>query len=177
MISAALFVGYAGVMLSIERRLRRTGGPGIIAFELAGSESRAGDMMAAWGPEGQRMARLSLWLDFGYMLTYGALTAVLLDRTRRRRGHAAVIPAFAMGAVAGDAIEGISLLNVLDGRRVAANARRARMAALAKFAVLAASLGYLAAGRARGERRDGWIGSLRRGEPLTGLVEEPAHGR
>jgi hypothetical protein len=27
----------------------------------------------------------------------------------------------------------------------------------------------------RGERRDGWIGSLRRGEP-TGAVEEPAQG-
>jgi RimJ/RimL family protein N-acetyltransferase len=28
----------------------------------------------------------------------------------------------------------------------------------------------------RGERRDGWIGSLRRGEPLSGAVEEPAQG-
>ena len=28
----------------------------------------------------------------------------------------------------------------------------------------------------RGVRRDGWIGSLRRGEPLTGAVEEPAQG-
>jgi hypothetical protein len=145
-ISAALFVGYTGVMLSIERRLRRTGGPGIIAFELAGSESRAEDMKAAWGPEGQRMARLSLWLDFGYMLTYGAMTAVLLDRTRRRRGHPAVLPALAMGAVAGDAIEGISLLSVLNGERVAANARRAKTAALAKFGLLAAALGYVAVG-------------------------------
>jgi RimJ/RimL family protein N-acetyltransferase len=29
----------------------------------------------------------------------------------------------------------------------------------------------------RGERRDGWIGSLRRGETLSGAVEEPAQGR
>ncbi len=28
----------------------------------------------------------------------------------------------------------------------------------------------------RGERRDGWIGSLRRGDPLNGTVEEPAQG-
>ncbi|MGB6515095.1 MAG: GNAT family N-acetyltransferase [Mycobacterium sp.] len=28
----------------------------------------------------------------------------------------------------------------------------------------------------RGERRDAWIGSLRRGEPLSGAVEEPAQG-
>jgi len=50
-------------------------------------------------------------------------------------------------AVAGDAVEGISLLNVLKGRRVGANARRARTAALAKFAVLAGCLGYVAAAR------------------------------
>ena len=29
----------------------------------------------------------------------------------------------------------------------------------------------------RGERRDGWIGSLRRGEPLTGAAGEPDDGR
>ena len=29
----------------------------------------------------------------------------------------------------------------------------------------------------RGVRRDGWIGSLRRGEPLTGLPDQPAQGR
>ena len=28
----------------------------------------------------------------------------------------------------------------------------------------------------RGERRDAWIGSLRRGEPLTGQPDSPAHG-
>lgn len=145
----ALFVGYTGVMLSMEQRLRRTGGPGIIAFELAGTASRAEAMMASWGPAGQRAARLSLWLDFGYMLTYGALIAELLDRTRRRRGHPAVLPAVAIGAVAGDAVEGISLLKVLNGTHVVANTRRARTAALCKFAVLAAALGYVAAGGGR----------------------------
>jgi len=105
--------------------------------------------MHAWGPQGQLAARLSLWLDFGYMLSYGALIAALIDRARRRRGHPAVLPALAVGAVAGDAIEGISLLNVLNGRRVAASARQARTAAIAKFAMLAGSLGYLAAVRGR----------------------------
>ena len=28
----------------------------------------------------------------------------------------------------------------------------------------------------RGERRDAWIGSLRRGEPLTGKPDGPAQG-
>ncbi|MCV7331985.1 hypothetical protein [Mycobacterium cookii] len=140
-----MFVAYTAIMLSIERRLRRGGGPGIIAFELAGTASRAEVMLDAWGPEGRRFARLSMWLDFGYMASYGALLAVWLDRVRRRRGHSAVLPVLVVVAVAGDAVEGVSLLKVLNGNRVAANARRARTAALAKFTVLAGCLGYIAA--------------------------------
>jgi len=41
--------------------------------------------MARWGSAGQRAARLSLWLDFGYMPTYGTFTAMLVDLARRRR--------------------------------------------------------------------------------------------
>src|SRR5690242_1781841 len=131
-------------MLVLERRMRRSGGPGIIPFELAGSESRAEEIMTRWGSDGQRAARLSLWLDFGYMTTYGILTALLVDRTRRWRGHSAVLPAAAIVAVAGDAVEGVSLLKVLQRSRIGVHARRARIAALIKFAVLAGALGYVA---------------------------------
>lgn len=62
------------------------------------------------------------------MAAYGTLTALLVDRTRRRRGHPAALRAAAVVAVAADAAEG----------------RRARVAALVKFAVLAAALGYAA---------------------------------
>jgi uncharacterized membrane protein YsdA (DUF1294 family) len=48
-------------------------------------------------------------------------------------------------AVAGDAVEGISLLKVLDRREIAVHARRATTAALIKFAVLFGALGYVAA--------------------------------
>jgi hypothetical protein len=141
------FVGYTAGMLVLERRMRRSGGPGIIPFELAGSASRAEAIMTRWGSDGQRAARLSLWLDFGYMTTYGILTALLVDRTRRRRGHPAVLPAAAIVAVAGDAVEGVSLLKVLQRSRIAVHARRARIAALTKFAALAGTLGYVAADR------------------------------
>ena len=141
--SALAFVVYAAVMLMLERRMQRTGGPGIIPFELAGNASRAEDIMARWGSDGQRAARLSLWLDFGYMATYGTMVALLLDRARRRRGHPAAVPAIAIAAVAGDAIEGVALLKVLNGTGVAVHARRARTAALFKFAVLGFSLGYV----------------------------------
>ena len=67
--AAVSFLGYTAGMLVLERRMRRSGGPGIIPFELAGSASRAEDIMTRWGSDGQRAARLSLWLDFGYMAT------------------------------------------------------------------------------------------------------------
>jgi hypothetical protein len=138
------FLGYTALMFVLERRMRATGGPGIIPFELAGSASRAEEIMTRWGDDGQRAARLSMWLDFGYMATYGTFTGLLLDRARRRRGHSAIVPAAMVVAVAGDAVEGVSLLKVLSRVEVAANARRAQVAALIKFAVLVSALGYLA---------------------------------
>ena len=142
--ASVAFVGYTTAMLLLERRMRATGGPGIIKFELAGSAAQAEDIMTRWGSDGQRAARLSLWLDFGYMATYGTLTALLVDRARRRRGHPAVLPAIIIVAVAADASEGVSLLKVLNRRRIATHARRAQIAAFIKFAVLAAALGYVA---------------------------------
>lgn len=149
--AAVSFLGYTAVMLVLERRMRRSGGPGIIAFELAGSAPRAEDIMTRWGSDGQRAARLSLWLDFGYMATYGVLTALLVDRARRRRGHPAVVPAAVLIAVAGDAVEGVSLLRVLRRTRVGVHARRARVAASIKFAVLVGAVGYAATGSVRRE--------------------------
>jgi hypothetical protein len=143
--ATAAFVIYTAVMAVPDRSMRQTGGPGIIPFELAGNASRAEDIMTRWGSKGQRAARLSLWLDFGYMATYGTLAALLVDRARRRRGHPAGLPALVIPAVACDAIEGVALLQVLNGARVPVNARRAQIAASAKFAVLAGALGYVAA--------------------------------
>ncbi len=61
------YVGYSLVMLRLDNRMRRTGGPpGIIPFELAGTATKAEDIMDRWGgADGQRAARLSMWLDFG----------------------------------------------------------------------------------------------------------------
>lgn len=140
--AAAAFAAYTAVMLLLERRMRRTGGPGIIPFELAGTATRAETIMRRWGSEGRRAARLSLQLDFGYMLTYGAFTALLVDRARRRLRHPSFLPLVAVPMVAADAVEGISLLKVLAGHDTAVNARRTRSAATVKFAILAGALGY-----------------------------------
>jgi hypothetical protein len=145
LVAAGAFAGYTAVMGVLESRMRATGGPGIIPFELAGSGFRAEQIMGQWGSEGQRAARVSTWLDFGYMTTYGTLVGLLVERARRRRGHPRALTSAAMVAVAGDAVEGVSLLKVLDRQRVDANARRARGAALIKFAALAGALGYVVA--------------------------------
>ena len=139
------FAGYTAIMTVLERRMRITGGPGIISFELAGSGFRAEQIMAQWGRDGERAARASMWLDFGYMATYGALATLLVERARRRRGHPRAMTSIVAVAVAGDAIEGVSLLKVLDRQRVDIHARRARAAALVKFAALAGALGYVLA--------------------------------
>ena len=138
------FAGYTSVMLALERQMRRSGGPGIIAFELAGNASRAQRIMSAWGDDGRRAARRSLQLDFGYMATYGALTALLVDSARRRLGHPAAVCLGVIPAVGGDAVEGVALLNILDGNNIDSNARRARGAAIVKFAVLVGALLYTA---------------------------------
>ncbi|SOX52364.1 hypothetical protein MAAFP003_1030 [Mycobacterium ahvazicum] len=158
--SALAFVAYTAVMLVLERRMRATGGPGIIRFELAGSASRAEAIMAAWGGDGRRAAAISTWLDFGYMASYGNLLALLVERTRRRCGHPAGLPALVGVAVAGDAVEGVSLLNVLRGNRVADNARRARTAALIKFAVLVVWLAYIAVGSMQPSAQERGVGDL-----------------
>jgi len=147
------FAVYTVVMLLVERRMRATGGPGIIPFELAGNAAQAEDIMTRWGSDGQRAARLSLWLDFGYMATYGTFTALLVDRARRHRGHPAALPATVIVAVAADATEGVSLLKVLHRTRIAVHARRAQIAALIKFAVLAGALGYVATDRFTSDAR------------------------
>ncbi|MBI3216334.1 MAG: hypothetical protein HYZ38_21165 [Mycobacterium sp.] len=141
--AAIAFVGYSAVMIRLDRRMHAAGGPGIIPFELAGTAAAAEDIMNRWGEDGRRAARLSMWLDFGYMSSYGILLGLLIDHRRRRRGHPAWLPALAAGAVAGDAVEGVTLLRVLDRRDIAQNARTARVAASLKFAILAAALGYV----------------------------------
>ncbi|BBZ74965.1 hypothetical protein MANY_03020 [Mycolicibacterium anyangense] len=141
------YVTYSAVMLRLDRQMQATGGPGIIPFELAGTAAKAEAIMAQWGETGQRAARQSMWLDFGYMTSYGILLGLLIDRRRRRRGHPAWLPALAAVAVAGDAVEGVALIRVLDRRDIALNARRAHVAASIKFAILAGALGYLLCGK------------------------------
>jgi len=79
-------------------------------------------MMAEWGAKGRAAARLSLWIDYGYMLSYGsffALAGFSVRDAARRRGWlrlaslGAVIPFLAIAAAVFDGTENVALLLTL----------------------------------------------------------------
>jgi hypothetical protein len=156
-------------LLELERRMRRTGGPGIIPFELAGTPRRARRIMETWGPEGQAAARVSLLLDYPFLVTYSGLQLAgchAASGALRRRGAPALadagpaIGAMQVAAGAFDAAENTALLGVLAGRDDRLPAL-ARACARAKFALLGIGWLYLglgAAGRltAPARRRRRW---------------------
>ncbi len=126
----------------LERRMKRTGGPGIIAFELAGSLERAQRITEAWGYDGRSAARLSLLLDVPFPATYALLQALACTATadgfadRGQRALAAAGGPLAWGQLAAagfDYVENTALLLILSGRDGALPAL-ARRAALTKRA-------------------------------------------
>jgi hypothetical protein len=143
-------------LLALERRMRRAGGPGIIPFELAGSPERSRRIMERWGADGQAAARLSLMLDYPYLVSYSGLQVAAsraASEALRRRGATALADAGRMiglsqvAAGTFDAAENTALLGVLAGRdgRLPAIARAC---ARAKFALLGVGWGYGALGLA-----------------------------
>ena len=119
----ALIVAFYVAFGVIERSLPE-GTPGVIQYEFVGSEDRAAEMLAEWGDAGQDDIRLSLWIDYGFMLVYGAFFTLAGLATRdfaRERGKQALAsvgrwaPWCAVGAALFDAIENANLLLILGG--------------------------------------------------------------
>jgi hypothetical protein len=137
-----------------ERRMRRTGGPGIIPFELAGTPERSRKIIETWGPSGQAAARVSLLLDYPFLLTYSGLQldgCRSASRRLRRAGATAladagrVIAPLQLAAGAFDAAENTTLLAILAGRDGRLPGL-ARFFASVKFALLGLGWLYVAAG-------------------------------
>ena len=139
---------------ALEQQMKRTGGPGIIPFELAGSSERARRIMDTWGSEGRSAARLSLLLDYPFPATYAPLHALACTATAdgfARRGRRTLAGAggplaWAQLAAAGfDYVENTALLLILSGRLGALPAL-ARRAALTKFVLISGGWGYILLG-------------------------------
>ncbi len=141
-------------MAPADERMKDTGGPGIVPFELTGGQDRADEILAEWGEDGQDAARESLWIDFGFLLAYGTFLTLALAAVRdraRERGWARlaaigrVVVSFGALVATFDALENICLLLTLDGAG-AAFPLLATIFASCKFALLAVAIAYLLAG-------------------------------
>lgn len=146
-----------GVLAMLDMRMQDTAGPGIIGFELAGSDERASEILSQWGDDGRSAARLSLWLDFPYLLAYSAflsLAAAAIRDAARRHGWrrfarpGSVIAALPWVAGACDVVEDVNLLLVLGGNGSDASPALATAFAIGKFAGLVVVGAYLLGGLA-----------------------------
>lgn len=146
-----------GVLALLDLRMEDAGGPGIVSFELAGSSERASEILAQWGEDGRSAARLSLWLDFPFLLAYGAFLSLAVMAVRdagAKRGWrryakpGALIAALVWVAAAFDAVEDVNLLLVLGGHGGGVAPALATGFAIGKFIGLAVVAAYLIGGLA-----------------------------
>lgn len=152
---AVAMVALLAAMQPAEQRMTDNG-PGIVPFELAGSAERSQEIQAEWGEDGRDAARQQLWIDYGFMLAYGAFLVLAAAATRdlaRNRGWPRLVAVGALAVPAGgiaaacDAVENACLLLALGGAGDWAPVA-ATVFAVAKFALLAIAIAYLLAGLA-----------------------------
>lgn len=145
----ALFVA----MAPAEDQMQETG-PGMVAFELAGSQERADEILAEWGDAGKDAAHEQLLIDFAFLIAYGTFLVLAVAAVRDRVGErgrprlaavGAVVVPFGGAAAAFDAAENLCLLAVLD-EAGSAFPTLATLFAAAKFALLAGAIFYLVVG-------------------------------
>lgn len=143
------------ILAVIDRQMTKTGGPGIVGFELARTPERAAEILGQWGSSGRDAARASLWLDFVYLATYGAFLWLAIRAMRdafvRRAmdGFARFGERIALLPVIGaacDAVEDVFLLLVLGGHGGDSAPAIATAFASVKFVCLAIVVPYLLVG-------------------------------
>jgi hypothetical protein len=117
-------VAFDIALIVLDQKMKDAGGPSILSFEFAGSEQKAAQIIGEWGGSGRDYARWSLWIDFGFMLSYGSFFTLAALATRdfaRENGLRAlatagiVAPFCAAFAAVCDAGENAFLLLTLGG--------------------------------------------------------------
>ena len=148
----AVTVAFNVALTVLDRKLIAAGGPSIVGYELAGSAERAARFAAEWGEDGRNYARWSLWLDFGFMLSYGAFFTLASLATRdfaRASGlrRLAAVGAFAAVAAASAAVfdfgENVFLLLTFGGHGGSLGPAIAAACASVKFALIAFAIVYV----------------------------------
>jgi len=145
-----------GIFLTlIDQRLEQTGGPSILGLEFAGSAGRVAEIMDQWEEHGLYLARLSLWVDFGFMASYGTFfvhaTLATRDFARSRElpllaAAGVVAPVFALAAALFDFTENVIWLLVLGGHAGTVGPPIATTCAGVKFLLIGPAIIYALAG-------------------------------
>ena len=153
--AAAVMAGLWLPLVAAERRMRGSGGPGIIGLELAGSWEAVQRIEADWGPQGRSAARMSLLWDFPFLVAYGAFwwlsaraaSEALRDGDRTvlaALGRPAVLAA--LTAASCDLVENAALLRALGRGGRLPYPVIARRCALGKFVLLGFCVFYALVG-------------------------------
>jgi hypothetical protein len=123
--------------------------PGIVAFELAGTASKATEIAHGWGEFGRTVAAFNLGFDYLFILGYSTLLALLCLWAGPRYASPRLAAAAALFAwlqwVAGllDCTENAALLVILFRGASDRVAAIARMSSLGKFGLLACGVVYI----------------------------------
>jgi len=159
-ISGALALAVWIFLAIQDSQIKDSGGPGIIAFEVAGTEEEAEEILEEWGPPGRDDARVSVLVDFPYLIAYAVFLAVgctIASERFARRGMtrlAGIGPLLGwsmLAAAAFDAIENVAMLRVIESHTATWPAV-ALYAATPKFALAGLGLAYVIAGAIIGRR-------------------------
>ena len=163
-VAAAAFVALTVPMQVWERRMRATGGPGIVGLQLAPEPETAAAILTAWGRPGRRAARRQTVADFAYLRSYAAAGVCGGELLRRRTDARSrwdrsgrVVRWLPVAAATADAAENVLLLRTLAAAERGstpspASVRMTRAAAVTKFGLLAVSIGWAAGAAAAGAR-------------------------
>lgn len=140
------------IALGIIERSLPDGTPGIVEFEFVRNAERASRFLAEWGPDGRDTVRLSLIVDYGFMVSYGAFVTLAglatrdFGREHRRRALASagrVVPWFAAAAAVFDAGENAFLLLTVGGDGGSTAPVLATVCATVKWVLIAVAVGYV----------------------------------
>ncbi len=127
---------------------------GIVSFEMAGSLSRVGEILNAWGALGQVYAGLSLGFDFLFIVAYSSFLAfacLLVARLFRGRSKTMILVGAVLAwgqfvAASFDILENISLIRLLLGSQSQSWPVLARWCATLKFSLVGLGIVFILAG-------------------------------
>lgn len=124
---------------------------GVVSFELAGTEEKAGAMLDSWDAAARLNNAFGLGFDFLFMPVYATALSlgVLLAVDRRKGAWSALGKALGWGVFAAtvfDSVENLSLFSILKGNITAPYPQIAVGCAIVKFALILLGLIYGLAG-------------------------------